>query len=287
MTRLRIALSVDVEDYYMSPESIPVSDAHQFEDRIEIGMEHLLGILDNLRLRATFFFLGCVAEKHPEIVRRVFDAGHEIATHTYDHRGLNTLSPQERTETIHRSMEILREITGAPIVGVRAPMFALRRDDKALFRELADAGIKYDSSINPFATYLYGERGAPLRPYLLDAGEERSLVELPVAAFRFLGKILPVGGGFFLRALPLAYFRWGLRRVRHKGNTPVLYMHPWEFDPNPPDLPIHGKERWIHYRGLRGMAGKTRSLLADCESVLLRDLAQEQKRILQGTFTKL
>jgi polysaccharide deacetylase family protein (PEP-CTERM system associated) len=163
LNTLKILWSVDVEDYYMSPESIPEStwDTGRYEDRIEIGSRKLLKLFNEHHIKATWFFLGWVAEKHPELVRAVHKDGHEIGTHTWDHRGVDTLTPEQYKDSLRRSCHCLENITGEKVIGHRAPMWSLKRDMDWAVQILEEAGFLYDSSINPVATYLYGERGAP------------------------------------------------------------------------------------------------------------------------------
>lgn len=273
MDKLRILMTVDVEDYYMSPESIPVSDWGGYEDRIEIGMGRLLDLFAAGGHTATFFFLGYVAERHPGLVRRAAAEGHEIATHLFDHRPAHSLSRGEFQESLHRSVAFLAETIGRRVVSHRAPVFSLRLDRPWMWNLLAEEGIRYDSSVNPVVTYLYGERGAPRFPYLVPA-EPEPVIEVPPSSIRFLGKVLPVGGGGFLRALPLAYLRWAIRRINREGYPAVIYVHPWELDPEHPRPPLRGKAKWIHNSGVAATERKLRSLLADAETQRLDHYAE-------------
>lgn len=268
MNPLQIIVTVDVEDYYMSPESIPVTDWGKYEDRIEIGTHRLLDLFAAGGHSASFYFLGYLAERHPDLVRRAAAEGHEIATHTYDHRPVYSLSPEEFGESLDRSVGILSDITGRPVVGHRAPEFSLRLASQWMWDILAGRGIRYDSSVIPVVTYLYGERGAPRHPYVVQA-EPSPVIEIPPSAVEVLGKRLPVGGGGYLRALPLAYMRWAVRRMNREGFPAVIYVHPWELDPEHPRPPLRGKEKWIHNWGVAGTEGKLRRLLKGAETMRL------------------
>jgi polysaccharide deacetylase family protein (PEP-CTERM system associated) len=274
MEKQRIILTVDVEDYYMSPESIPESEWEGYEDRIEIGMERLLELLAATGHAATFFFLGWIAERHPELVRRTAEAGHEIATHTWDHRSVYRLEPDEFRESLRRSLEILEQASGQKVVSHRAPEFSLRRDQQWMWDVLAEEGIRYDSSVNPVVTYLYGERGAPRTPYSIPA-TPHPVVEVPPSAIEALGKRLPVPGGGILRALPLAYTHWAIRRYVREGHPAVVYVHPWEFDPDHPRPGLRGKEKWIHNIGVAGTFRKLKSILERYETVKFGEYAGE------------
>jgi polysaccharide deacetylase family protein (PEP-CTERM system associated) len=272
---LRILWTVDVEDYYMSPESIPVStwDEGRFEDRIEIGCRKLLEIFADSGVKATWFFLGWVAEKHPELVRAALQAGHEIATHTYDHRPVHSLSLQEFTDSLDRSCAILKSIAGREIRGLRAPEWSIRSGRREVFEARCQRGFLYDSSLNPVATYLFGERGLPRFPYL--KRERPPLWEIPPAAIRIAGKDWPVGGGFFLRALPLTYLCWAIRRYNNEGYPAVVYLHPWELDPDHPIPEMSFKERRIHLMGLRSTERKVRALASGCQSQSMEEFVRQ------------
>jgi polysaccharide deacetylase family protein (PEP-CTERM system associated) len=268
MNQHRIIATVDVEDYYMSPESIPVSDWGSYEDRIEIGTHRLLDLFAAGGHTATFFFLGFIAERHPGLVRRVAAEGHEIATHTYDHRPAYSMSPEEFKHSLARSIRILSDITGQPVVSHRAPEFSLRLHTQWMWDVLADHAIRYDSSVNPVVTYLYGEAEAPRLPYTI-AADPQAITEVPPSSVELVGKRLPVGGGGFLRALPTAYLRWAIRRINREGMPAVIYIHPWELDPDHPRPPLRGKEKWIHSWGIAGTGKKLERLLEGAETLRL------------------
>jgi polysaccharide deacetylase family protein (PEP-CTERM system associated) len=272
--RLRILWSVDVEDYYMSPESIPESewDTGRFEDRIAIGVLRLLQLFREYHAQATWFFLGWIARRHPELVHQVADEGHEIATHTMDHRGMDTLDEKQRNQTVLESRDILQSITGRKVLGLRAPMWSLRRKNVPFFEFLTSQGFLYDSSINPVATYLYGEKGAPRHAYRLV--DNPALWEIPPASIHLPGKVFSTGGGFFLRALPLTYMQWAIRRYNSEGAPAVIYVHPWEMDPDHPVPPMPFKQRLIHTFGLHSTQRKMKSLLAQSESMTMEEYAR-------------
>ena len=269
--RLNILWTVDVEDYYMSPESIPVSSWNKdiFEERIKIGCKKLLELFSQYQIRATWFFLGWIAEKNRELVREVHAQGHEIATHSYDHRPVNQLSIREFEESLERSIQILESIIQEKVVGIRAPMWSFKRSDEEIFMLLKDKGFLYDSSLNPMVTYLYGEKKLPRFPYRLQ--KDSSLWEIPPSAIRLGWKTLTVGGGAFLRIFPLVYMRWAIRKYNREGYPAVVYIHPWELDPDHPKLNLPFKENLIHNWGLRSTERKLCSLLADSYSQRMRD----------------
>lgn len=274
-----IALSVDVEDYFMSPECITVEDWPSFPSAIHTGMERMLALFERYQARATFFFLGWVAERYPELVQWTVERGHEIATHTYDHRFVSHLTESQFADSVRRSLEILRGLApDSPITGHRAPAFSLDSGQAWQFEILRENGILYDSSINPHATYLYGDRCASRFPHDL-----HGLVEIPPGVVELGGFRLPVGGGGTLRILPAWYLRWARKRFQAEGGVPVVYIHPWEFVPGHPPIRLPWKLHAIHYTGLRTTERKIETLLREnriltLEEYRLRWIEQKQEQ---------
>lgn len=260
-----VILSVDVEDYFMSPESIAFEDWPSFDSMIHRGMERILNLFDRFDAQATFFFLGWVAENYPELVRWTVEKGHEIATHTYDHRFVSTLSESHYAESVRRSVEILRELApGQPVHGHRAPAFSLDTTKTWQFEILRENGIVYDSSINPHATYLYGDRNSNRFPHWL-----HGLVEIPPGTVEVGGWRMPVGGGGTLRILPEWYLRRARKRYQSEGFSPVVYVHPWEFVPEQPKIALPWKQNWIHWVGIKTTERKMQTILAENTIVTL------------------
>lgn len=261
-----VAFSIDVEDYFMSPESIPFEAWPSFHSRIEEGMKNCLSLLRECDAKATFFFVGWLAERYPQLVEWTLNDGHEIGTHTYTHHFVNTLSHDQFAESLGKSLEILRAQAGSDaVIGHRAPAFSLSRDKPWQFECLKRNGIVYDSSINPHGTYLYGDSNAPRHPYQL-----HGLVELPPSTIRCMGRVWPIGGGGTLRILPHVYQAWARERYRREGWVPVVYMHPWEFLDDHPPLRLPLKQRIIHFYGLNSVRPKLRSLLGRYRGVPMR-----------------
>ncbi|MFH1741735.1 MAG: polysaccharide deacetylase family protein [bacterium] len=266
--RASIVLSVDVEDYFMSPETVPVERWGEYPSRIRDAMTATLDLLAQHQARATFFFLGWIAERYPELVAETSQQGHEIGTHLFDHRFVHEQSPDEFASGLERSLAALYNAGSPAVVSHRAPGFSLSRDRTWQFDVLADAGIRYDSSINPHATYLYGEKGAPRFPYRIGR-----ILEWPPAAVQLAGRTLPVGGGGTLRILPGWYCRWARHRYLAEGWPPMVYIHPWEMDPSPPHIQLPLRQRRIHYFGLRGMKRKMMRLLQEHRTLTLAEAA--------------
>ncbi|MFB3786897.1 MAG: polysaccharide deacetylase family protein [bacterium] len=266
-----VALSVDVEDYFMSPEAVPFEEWAGYPSAIHTGMEQLLELFQEYNAKATFFFVGWLAERYPEIVHWTRGAGHEIATHTYTHHFVTELGPKEFEASLLRSLDILQSLVpDQPIRGHRAPAFSLPRDQKWPFDILRGHGIAYDSSINPHATYLYGDARAPRFPYAW-----HGIVELPPAVVEWAGFRLPAGGGGTLRVLPEWYLERARLRYQAEGFPPVIYIHPWEMVPGHPPLSLPWKQRWIHYTGLDTTRRKLRALLQNHTAISLGDYYQK------------
>jgi polysaccharide deacetylase family protein (PEP-CTERM system associated) len=255
------ALTIDFEDWYQGLE-IPHTQWGGYEDRIPAVAERLLGLLAEADVRGTFFILGSVAERHPELVRAIADAGHEVATHGYSHTLVYKMSPREFREDLRRSLDVLQELTGLPVLGHRAPFFSITRESLWALEILAECGIRYDSSVFPVVNHRYGIPDAPRWPYPLDLGGQ-AILEFPLSTYRVLGRNIPVAGGAYFRIFPYAFTRWGFRRINRRGRAAVFYLHPWEIDPDHPRIPLPRRIARTHYYNLQATEGRLRRLLAD------------------------
>ena len=260
-------LSIDVEDWFhilALPGTPPVEQWRRLESRVERGLRRILDLLDERNARATFFFLGWIAENHPDLVRACAARGHEIASHGYGHRLVYTQSRAEFGEDVRRTKACLEEITHAPVHGYRAPGFSIVRDTPWAFDEILEAGYTYDSSIFPARRGHGGLPGAPLHPYVHRTASG-SLVEFPVTVASFLGvRVCFFGGGYF-RLFPYPLIRRMSRVVAAEGRPVVYYLHPREFDPSHPRLSMGPWRRFKSYVNLRTAEPKLRALLAEEE----------------------
>src|SRR5215470_5572766 len=241
---MRNAFSVDVEDWYQVSdfeEVVDFSAWDHYESRVARNTDRVLEILDGHRITATFFVLTWNAERHPEVVRRIALAGHEIASHGYRHRLVYEQSRAEFRDDIMRSKKILEDITGQPVWGYRAPSFSLTSSSLWALDILLECGMRYDSSIFPVSDRLYGIPNARRFPFVIRADGERELIEFPMSTARAAGRNWPLGGGAYLRLFPYAYMGWGIRRVNREGQSALVYMHPWELDPGQPRIKARGK----------------------------------------------
>jgi len=270
--------SVDVEDWYQVADFAAVlgfDDWDKYESRVAANTDRVLRLLDDAGgVKGTFFVLTWNAERHPEIVRRIAAAGHEVASHGYAHKLIYEQTTEEFRADVARAKRILEDITGAPVLGYRAPSFSVTTRSLWALDVLLDLGFRYDSSVFPVKDSLYGLPDAQRFPYVIRERDGRRLVEFPITTTPLLGRNLPLGGGGYLRMLPYPYMAWGMRRVnRGEGKPAVVYMHPWEVDPEQPRIKTAGKRGFsTHYVGLAGTEAKLRKLLTSFRFAPIRDV---------------
>jgi polysaccharide deacetylase family protein (PEP-CTERM system associated) len=256
--------SIDVEDYFqVEAFSDVVSRGRwdQYPRRVEENTRRLLDLLGEFHVTATFFVLGWVAERSPALVREIVAAGHEVASHSYWHRLIYDLSPAEFREDTHRAKDAVEQAAGRPVFGYRAPSFSITRRSLWALSILAECGFQYDASIFPIHHDVYGMPDAPRAPFRVStpSGE---LIEFPATTFQILGHYrLPVGGGGYLRILPFWYTRLGLERAAGEGLPLIVYVHPWETDPDQPRLGGRLRSRLRHYTNLDKTCARLRALL--------------------------
>jgi len=256
-------LSIDVEDYFQVEAFANVvsrSDWDGYACRVEANTLRLLDLLDQLGMRATCFILGWVAERYPALVREIVRRGHEPACHSYWHRLIYKLDRDEfRADTL-RAKDAIEQACGARIAGYRAPSYSITERSLWALEILAETGFTYDSSIFPVHHDTYGIPAAPRLPFRIDTAAG-PLVEYPISTFRFGRQNLPVGGGGYLRMLPWWYTQLGISRLRAESVPLIVYVHPWEIDPDQPRIGAPWKSRLRHYTNLRSMETRLRKLL--------------------------
>jgi polysaccharide deacetylase family protein (PEP-CTERM system associated) len=257
-------LSVDVEDWFQvgAFENVIARDSwDSLADRVERNVDEILALFGEAGVRATFFTLGWVAQRHAGLIRRIAEQGHEIASHGWDHARVHTLDRASFAHDIRKARVSIEDAAGVAVTGYRAPSFSIDQRTPWAHVELAEQGYAYSSSVAPVAHDHYGWREAPRFAFRPVAGS--SLVEIPVTTAEFAGRRLAAGGGGFFRVLPYAFSRWAVRQVnRREGRPAVFYFHPWEIDPEQPRVesaPL--KSRLRHYTNLHGMAPKLRKLV--------------------------
>jgi polysaccharide deacetylase family protein (PEP-CTERM system associated) len=255
------ALTVDFEDWYQGLE-IPYTRWAGYEDRLPASGRRLLALFAECNVHATFFILGAVAERHPELVREIASAGHEIATHGWSHTLVYEMTPETFRDELVRSIRLLETLTGQRIVGHRAPFFSITRRSLWALDILGEEGLHYDSSIFPVLNYRYGIEDAPRWPHPVREGVD-GLIEFPISTWRVLGRNLPVAGGAYFRMFPYALTRTALRSINREGRPVVFYIHPWEVDPEHPRIPLPRRIAATHYFNLKSTEGRLRRLLGD------------------------
>jgi len=260
------ALTIDVEDYFhvsVFDGTLPRHEWPRLDSRVCRNTERLLQILESANVRATFFVLGWVAERHPDLVSRIAQSGHEIASHGYGHRLVYDQTPSAFREDVRRSKALLEESSGRPVLGFRAPSYSVTPRSLWALDVLIEEGYHYDASIFPIRHDRYGIPLSPRHPYVLDR-PSGSLVEAPASTVPWGPLNLPIAGGGYFRILPYQWTRWGIARVnRSEGKPVVFYLHPWEIDPDQPRLPAGWLGRFRHYRNLHATEGRLRRLLSD------------------------
>ena len=258
-------LTIDVEDYFQVAafeKQIKPDDWTQFESRVSNNTGNILNILENHNVKATFFIVGWIAEKHPELVREICRRGHEIGCHSYKHQRIQTLTKDAFKEDTKKSKEILEDISGKKVIGYRAPTYSITRDTLWALDILAELGFKYDSSIFPIYHDNYGIPDAPRFPYRPDGLD---LTEYPLSTALFFGRKIPVAGGGYFRLFPYWFTKNSLRSINNKENQPfIFYLHPWEVDPDQPRMKnISLLSRFRHYNNLSKTSNRLRLLLSD------------------------
>jgi polysaccharide deacetylase family protein (PEP-CTERM system associated) len=257
------AMTVDLEDWYHSIESIPTTDWSKQEPRVIAGTHKLLQMFEDFGVKATFFVLGDVAAKNPALVKTIQSSGHEIATHGYAHRLVYRQTPQEFRDDLRRSIGVIEEIAQQKVWGYRAPYWTITKESYWALDILMEEGIRYDSSIYPIKTYMYGIPDAPAYPYVVKESAGRRLWEFPPSTTKIWNVRLPFAGGFYLRALPTWLIRWGMRRLNHEGQPAMVYVHPPELDAHKPKFKLPFREHILHYHNLAVVEEKLKSLLSE------------------------
>ena len=260
-----VVFSFDVEEHHRIEAAANLSCSEElkstYRDRMERTTRQLLELLGEYQIRATFYIVGEIAKSHPQLVRDIANAGHEIGSHGWSHQRVLKLESKGFREDLKQSRDALAEVSGQPILGFRAPTFSIDHRTPWAIDTLAELGFVYDSSIFPVRHDRYGVPEAPRVPFLV-RGKERELIELPPMTYRLFSQNLPMAGGGYFRLFPLQFIRTGLSQIaRIPGGLGMLYFHPWEFDADQPKLPLNRLSRWRTYVGISQSLQRLRSLL--------------------------
>jgi polysaccharide deacetylase family protein (PEP-CTERM system associated) len=259
------AMSVDVEDYFQVQafaNSISRRDWDTLPCRVERNVDRLLSLFSDAGIKATFFTLGWIAERHPDLIRRIVRQGHELASHGWDHTRADSQDAEAFRADIRKTKRFLEDLGGVPITGYRAATFSIGPKNPWAFDVLAEEGYVYSSSLYPIKHDLYGDTSASRVPFHPGGG---TLLEVPMTTVQWFGRNFPCSGGGYFRLLPYALSRFNMRRVNAHDRQPcIFYFHPWEIDPEQPVQPdIDAKTRFRHYTNLSRMEGRLKRLLVD------------------------
>lgn len=262
------ALTVDVEDYFQVTafeRRVSRDSWGQLPSRVNKNTLKILDLFDELSVKGTFFILGWVAERFPDLVREISRRGHEIACHGYGHELVYRIGPQQFRADIRKAKSCIEDLAGVAVYGYRAPSYSITKESLWALDILIEEGFRYDSSIFPVYHDIYGMPDAPRFPYKIirPAG---TLLEFPLTTLllHVAGKQLrvPIAGGGYLRLLPTSLFSRGITHINSRDKQPtVLYFHPWEIDPEQPRIRANFKSRFRHYLNLDKMEGRIRHLL--------------------------
>jgi len=266
------ALTIDLEDWYqgLTSTSRQIDQWPTFENRVVENTERILEILGLAGVKATFFVLGYVADRFPNLIRRVADYGHEIALHGYHHQHVHRLTLEQFRRDVVLGMEAVQQASGKKIIGYRAPMFSIRSSNTWALQELCAMGFLYDSSMFPIRNFYYGNPNVPRHPYR--PLEDHSFTEFPLATVRLIGNNWPIGGGFYVRTLPYQLIQAGIRRLNKEGKPAVIYFHPWELDQGQHYNQVTFRERITHYHGRASLQNKLCRMLNDFDFAPLNQL---------------
>ena len=262
---LRNALSVDVEDWFQVGAFETVIDRADWDSlnrRVEANTDACLAMFSSAGIKATFFTLGWVAHRHPQLIRRIVEQGHELASHGWDHARVFMLTPEQFRDDLAKTRACLEDAGGTAVTGYRAPSFSIDKRTPWAHPILAEAGYTYSSSVAPVVHDHYGWPEAPRFAFAPVDGSD--FLELPVTTAKLGGRTLAAGGGGFFRLLPYQFSRWAVRQVNAQQQSAIIYFHPWEIDPSQPrvaNAPLRSKLR--HYTNLRVMAAKLERLIGD------------------------
>jgi polysaccharide deacetylase family protein (PEP-CTERM system associated) len=272
------ALTIDVEDYFMVSAfegRVSRDGWSRRESRLEANTERILSILAERGTRATFFVLGWVAEHFPGLVRSLARQGHEVACHGHEHRLIYHQTPQEFRRDVRRAKDLLEDVLGQPVAGYRAPSFSVVKETMWALDVLREEGYGYDASVLPAPHARGGLHGAQRFPHQL-----QGLWEFPMSTAMIAGRPFAFSGGGYFRLFPYALVRQGIRACHREGWPAIVYLHPWEFDPDQPRLPCGTLDGFRHYVNLSKTEEKFRRLLGDFSFGTAREVLQKYG----GTF---
>ena len=263
-------MSVDLEDFYCD---LPFNEWGKYKERIINNTQKILNLFEKYNVKATFFTLGFIAEKHPELIEEIQSKGHEIASHGYRHLDARKISKKDFENDLKKSLDILESITKEKIKGFRAPFFSINEKNIGFF-DIITKYVKYDSSIFPTKTPLYGIANAITHPYKISndfplvENEDGDFYEIPPLTLKFPLRNIPVAGGFFLRFFPIQLIKFSIKKMNDSGFPAMFYIHPKDLDPKMPRISDYS---WHYYWGLNGSTQKFENILKNFEFNSVRE----------------
>ena len=270
-------LTIDVEDYFQVgnfAKVIKTSDWGRYESRVTKNTEMILRILEEAGISTTFFVLGWVAERFPELVKEIHKAGHEVASHGYDHQLVYKQGPEGFRRDIKKAKYILEDITQAEVLGYRAPNYSITKKSMWALDILMEEGFVYDSSLFPINHDKGGMPDSKRYPFKLYR-HKKSMWEFPLSTVRIMNKNIPFSGGGYFRLLPYSFIKWSIGSINGEGRPAVMYLHPWEFDPAQPKIKTDYLSMFRHYVNMSKTESKLKELLGDFRFKSVRDYLRE------------
>lgn len=263
-TDMQHAMTIDVEDYFQVgafENLVTPADWGRMTPRVEANTDKLLQIFADHNTTATFFTLGWIAERFPQLVKRIVDQGHELASHGTQHQRASSQTPDQFKADVGAAKRLLEDLSGKSVIGYRAPSFSFTKQNQWVYEILAEEGYRYSSSVYPVIHDHYGIPDAPRFRYATPSGIE----EIPLSTLPLLGRNLPISGGGYFRLYPYMLTHWAVSRFNRLENQPyIFYMHPWEVDPDQPRMAgASAKSRFRHYLNLKRTEGRLTRLLTD------------------------
>ncbi|GAA3409680.1 DUF3473 domain-containing protein [Paenibacillus hodogayensis] len=268
-------LTFDIEEWFHANYEGLAMDGGGKDSHFRANMETLLGMCRDTGSKATFFVLGCIGEQYPDVVRQIAREGHDVASHGYGHELAYKQSFEAFHDDVKKSVDILQNLTGKPVLGYRAPSWSIVERNLHYLEALETLGLKYDASIFPVRTFLYGIPDAPThihKPRV--GGRELDLYEVPMSVMNVAGRNIGYSGGFYFRFFPRFVIKRAIRAANARGAESIVYLHPREIDPTEHKLELPPKERFIHYYNVGGTRSKLENLLRSFRFTSIADHLQ-------------
>ena len=277
-SKIKNVMTVDVEDYFhvaALARSISVDDWDSISTRVENNTERLLDLFDKYNVKATFFVLGWVAERYPELVKKIDSKGHEVACHGYSHQLIYKQKPELFKEETFKAKMILEDIISKPVNGYRAASYSITKESMWALDVLEAVGFKYDSSIFPVRHDNYGIPGFPTKPHEMSLENGAKLVEFPLSTYKVFKQSIPVAGGGYFRLYPYWLTKYFYKSINKKNDPFVFYLHPWEIDPGQPRVKASWFSEFRHYNNLDICEARLEQLLRDFQFTTMQKSLEE------------